>query len=83
MNPRKMSGFGLTDGEQMQRLWAYLPLFSKIPKEQTPVHRKQLLTMALFYYAERKSNAMCKKPKKIKTSTIFMTSIIFMVFKQP
>ena len=64
MNPRKMSGFGLTDGEQMERLWAYLRPFSKITKEQTPVHRKQLLTIALLHYAQRKSDRMGMTPYK-------------------
>ena len=58
MNPRRMKGFGLTDGEQLERLWSYLRLFSKISKEQTAGHRKELLAMALLNYAQKKMDAI-------------------------
>ena len=55
MNPRRQPGFGLTDGEQLERIWSYLRLFAKITKEQTPNHRIDLLTLALMHYAQRKT----------------------------
>ena len=47
-------GYGLTDGEVMERLWSYLRRFSSITKEMTPSHREDLLTEALLHYSHRK-----------------------------
>ncbi|XP_038062631.1 uncharacterized protein LOC119733127 [Patiria miniata] len=47
-------GYGLTDGEVMERLWSYLRRFSSITKEMTPAHREDLLTDALLHYSRRK-----------------------------
>ncbi|XP_078608414.1 uncharacterized protein LOC144880223 [Branchiostoma floridae x Branchiostoma japonicum] len=52
---RRKDGFGLTDGEGMERLWSYLRLFSRSTKEMTPTHRIDLLTDALLHFARRKS----------------------------
>ena len=58
MNPRRMNEFGLVDGEQMERLWSYLRPFAKITKEQTPGHRKELLTMALLNFTQKKIDCL-------------------------
>ncbi|XP_023192885.1 uncharacterized protein LOC111609322 isoform X1 [Xiphophorus maculatus] len=52
---RRVPGFGLTDGECMERLWSFLRRFSRVTKEMTPSHRLDLLTDALLYYGRRKS----------------------------
>lgn len=52
---RRLPGFGLTDGEGMERLWSFLRRFSRVTKEMTPSHRLDLLTDALLYYGRRKS----------------------------
>ena len=52
-SPRAISGLGLTDGEAMERLWAYLRKFSKCTKEMRPSHRIDVLTSALSHYGFR------------------------------
>lgn len=47
--------FGLTDGEATERLWSYLRPLSKMTKEMTPNHRRDLLNDALIHYAIRKN----------------------------
>jgi len=49
-----MKGFGLVDGETMERMWSYLRMFSKITKEMTPGHRIEQLSHALLHYSYRK-----------------------------
>ncbi|XP_072022471.1 uncharacterized protein [Amphiura filiformis] len=51
-----VSGCGLTDGEGMERLWAYLRPFSAMTKEMTPAHRIDLLTDALTHYRDMKEH---------------------------
>ncbi|CAK8672115.1 unnamed protein product [Clavelina lepadiformis] len=52
-NPRFLDGFGLTDGETVERLWAYLRGFNKISKEMKPEHRTDLLTDGLILYGRK------------------------------
>ncbi|KAK9960457.1 hypothetical protein ABG768_008312 [Culter alburnus] len=52
---RRLDGFGLTDGEGMERLWSFLQRFARVTKEMTPSHRLDLLTDALLHYGRRKS----------------------------
>ncbi|XP_033108953.1 uncharacterized protein LOC117110364, partial [Anneissia japonica] len=59
-NPRRTTGFGLTDGEGIERLWSYLRCFARITKEMTPSHRVDLLTDALLHYAKRKERNIGK-----------------------
>lgn len=58
MTPRRLPGFGLVDGEQLERIWSYLRLFAKITKEMTHDHRLDLLTMAIIHYRNQKICAM-------------------------
>jgi len=46
------TGFGLTDGEVLERLWSFLHCFSKISKETCPSHRIDILTDALLCCAK-------------------------------
>ena len=50
-SPRHCEGFGLSDGEVMERLWSYLRRFSQMTKEMRPAHRVDILAHALLYYA--------------------------------
>lgn len=50
-SPRQCEGFGLSDGEVMERLWSYLRRFSRMTKEMRPAHRVDILAHALLYYA--------------------------------
>lgn len=52
-SPRAISGLGLTDGEAMERLWAYLHRFSKCTKEMRPSYLIDILTSALSHYGFR------------------------------
>ena len=54
MNPRRKKGYGLTDGEGIERLWSYLRSFSAMSKEMTAGRRVDLLTDALIHYAEHR-----------------------------
>ena len=45
-------GFGLTDGEVLERLWSFLHCFSKISKETRPSHRIDILIDALLCCAK-------------------------------
>ncbi|XP_064807039.1 uncharacterized protein LOC135523937 isoform X2 [Oncorhynchus masou masou] len=46
---RCVTGSGLADGEQMERLWSYVRTFVKITKEMIPTHRVDALKDALYY----------------------------------
>lgn len=48
--PLQCDGFGLSDGEVMERLWSYLRRFSRMTKEMRPSHRTDVLVHALLYY---------------------------------
>lgn len=50
MNPRYKEGFGLTDGEVMERLWSFLRRFLRMTKEMRPAHRVDVLTDGLLHY---------------------------------
>jgi len=50
MNPRYKEGFGLTDGEVMERLWSFLRRFLRMTKEMHPAHRVDVLTDGLLHY---------------------------------
>ncbi|XP_066281363.1 uncharacterized protein [Branchiostoma lanceolatum] len=51
---RRLSGYGLTDGEGTERLWSALRPFSRMTKEMSPDHRVDKLTDALRHYSRRK-----------------------------
>ena len=55
-SPRRKKDFGLTDGEMLERLWAYIRGFGKMTKEMRPSHRIDVLTDALLHYGKRTTN---------------------------
>ncbi|XP_046843139.1 uncharacterized protein LOC124437176 [Xenia sp. Carnegie-2017] len=64
LSPRRLDGFGLTDGEAIERLWAYLRGFSAITKEMSASRRVDLLTDALLHLSRRNfSNAVTYDPE--------------------
>ncbi|XP_046862985.1 uncharacterized protein LOC124456634 [Xenia sp. Carnegie-2017] len=66
-SPRRLDGFGLTDGEAIERLWAYLRGFSAITKEMSASRRVDLLTDALLHLSRRNfSNAGKSLTSKLK-----------------
>ena len=50
-SPRRCVDWGLSDGEVVKRLWAYLRRFSKITKDMLPAHRVDVMSHALLHYA--------------------------------
>ena len=52
-NPRNVTGFGLSDGEGVERLWAYLRNFTSMTKEMRPSHRVDVLSDALRHYRRK------------------------------
>lgn len=52
--PRRKKGYGLTDGEGIERLWSFLRCFSSMTKEMTAGRRIDILTDALLHYAQRR-----------------------------
>ena len=53
-SPRRVPGFGLTDGEVLERLWSFLRRFGKMTKEMRPNHRVDVLSDALLFYARKR-----------------------------
>ena len=56
-SPRRLKGYGLTDGEGIERLWSYLRGFSSMTKEMTAGRRTDILTDALLHYSSRQLRA--------------------------
>lgn len=57
-NPRNKEGMGLTDGENIERLWSYLGRFSKMSKEMSAANRTDLLSDALYHYCTLKESKL-------------------------
>lgn len=51
-------GFGLCDGENLERLWSYIGKFCKMTKGMSSSNRIDTLTDALYYYGENKINKL-------------------------
>ena len=52
-SPRYSEGYGLSDGEVMERLWSHMRRYSKMTKEMRPSHRVDVLTDALLHCARK------------------------------
>jgi hypothetical protein len=48
--PMRCNGIGLSDGETMERMWAYLRRFGRMSKEMRPAHRTDIISSALVHY---------------------------------
>ena len=59
-SPRRVDGFGLTDGEQLERLWSYLRRFGKMTKEMRPSHRIDVLSDAILHYSQHCKDTLGK-----------------------
>ncbi|XP_028417790.1 uncharacterized protein LOC114542444 isoform X2 [Dendronephthya gigantea] len=60
-SPRRVDGFGLTDGEQLERLWSYLRRFGKMTKEMRPSHRIDVLSDAILHYSRQCKDTLVSK----------------------
>ena len=61
-SPRHRIGFGLSDGENLERLWSFLGKFCHTTKEMNAAntYRIDTLSDALHHYAKQKSAKMGK-----------------------
>lgn len=59
-SPRRVPGFGLTDGEVLERLWSFLRRFGKMTKEMRPNHRVDVLSETLLFYGKKKCASIGK-----------------------
>ena len=59
-SPRHRVGFGLSDGENLERLWSFLGKFCDMTKEMNAANRINTLSDALQHYAQQKSAKMGK-----------------------
>ena len=59
-NPRNILGFGLSDGEVVERVWSYLRRFAAMTKEMHPSHRIDVLSDALSYYRLKSARNLCE-----------------------
>lgn len=65
-NPRNILGFGLSDGEVVERVWSFLRRFSAMTKEMHPSHRIDVLSDALSYYCQKSAQSLYKLlPKRL------------------
>ena len=57
---RRVEGFALSDGEQVERLWSYMRNFCRSTKEMTASNRVDAITDALLYYSKKAMYRMGK-----------------------
>ena len=55
-SPHCKEGFGLTDGEMLERVWSYVRRFGKMTKEMRPSHWVDVLTDVLLHYGMETKN---------------------------
>ena len=59
-SPRNVEDFGLTDGENVERLWSYLGCFARMTKKMSSGNRVDLLTDALSHNCKQKQTKLGK-----------------------
>ena len=74
-SPHHCEGFGLSDGEGMERLWSYLRRFSRMTKEMRPSHRIDILSDAIIYYHQKAVNNIGNH-MHIKCTSQFFTFLV-------
>ncbi len=74
---RNKKGYGLTDGEVVERLWAYLRKYSKSTKEMRPSHLIDVLTDALLHYAQRSAQRLGKTNSIIASSSLLSVMCLY------
>lgn len=62
-NPRYIEGFGMTDGEGMERFWSYLSGFVKTTRHMSKDNRKLTLTHGVKYFSHQKRKDIGKHSK--------------------
>ncbi|KAI9499500.1 hypothetical protein BDB00DRAFT_794226 [Zychaea mexicana] len=53
-HPRLVKGFGMIDGEWLERMWSYLNGFVSITRTMSSLNRRLTLTIALDFFAKEK-----------------------------
>lgn len=76
-SPRRLTGFGLTDGEVMERMWSFLRGFGSITKEMTPSRRIDALSDCLLHYARLSRSKIGTRLRKrmVRATELHVTSI--------
>ena len=75
-SPRRLTGFGLTDGEVMERMWSFLRGFGSITKEMTPSRRIDALSDCLLHYARLSRSKIGTRLRKrmVRATELHVTS---------
>ncbi|KAI7852183.1 hypothetical protein BDC45DRAFT_189788 [Circinella umbellata] len=55
-HPRINSGWGLQDGEHLERVWSTLSGFISMTRTMSSLNRRLTLTIALDFYAQQKTD---------------------------
>lgn len=58
---RRVEGFALSDGEQVERLWSFMRNFCSSTKEMTSSNRIDAITDALLHYSKKTEGKMGKR----------------------
>ena len=66
-SPRNITGFGLSDGEGEERLWANLRNFVCMTKEMCPSHRIDVLSDALRHYRNKTQEKFGRRVSQFKS----------------
>ena len=66
-HPRLRTGFGLKDGEWLERLWSYLNGFVSTTRYMTPLNRRLTLTVALSTFARQRMENIGKDALMIQS----------------
>ncbi|KAI8144745.1 hypothetical protein BJV82DRAFT_667301 [Fennellomyces sp. T-0311] len=69
-HPRHLQGFGLRDGEWMERLWSYLNDFVSMARYMSPLNRRLTLTVALDTFAQQKSACILDTASSMDTAVL-------------
>jgi hypothetical protein len=59
-SPRYLGGFGLTDGEGIERFWSYLGEFTKLTRGMTKANRQMTLLTASKAFGAQKMESIGK-----------------------
>jgi hypothetical protein len=59
-SPRYLDGFGLTDGEGIERFWSYLGEFIKLTRGMTKTNRQMTLLTASKAFGAQKMESIGK-----------------------
>lgn len=77
-SPRNLEGFGLQDGENIERLWSYVGKFARMTKEMSSANRIDLLTDALSHYSSLKQKNLGNHNMLLCTLNNYCGHVLYM-----